>query len=182
MAFIGILLIVAFAICRLQVKRGWALRRSGGWGLRLDRHPRVSTRHLRVTRADLDLYFAYLQRVDSLAERFNGINYNDNGVQIIGAPPPYSDAVRERAARQERPEPPPPYVEDEPRLVLNEANQARVISNNHQDPRDPAQAQPLLENNNNEDPEDNNNGDINGNSDMIDHNEVRRRELQVQEV
>ena len=35
-----------------------------------------------------------------------------------------------------------------------------------------------MEENNNEENEGNNNGDINGNSDMVDHNEVRRRQME----
>ena len=60
---------------------------------------------------------------------------------------------------------PPPYDVAGGRGGANEAG-------------DHGAGQPLMEENNNEENEGNNNGDINGNSDMVDHNEVRRRQME----
>jgi len=168
LAFLIILLVVTVVICRYYAKRRggvWRFGRGGGGGGPL-------------TRADLDLYFAYLQRLDSLGGR---ITYNvNNGVQVVAAaapnppPPPYNLVAGEEGGRrnpQNAPPPagqggnPPPYDVARGRGGANEAG-------------DHGAGQPLMEENNNEENEGNNNGDINGNSDMVDHNEVRRRQLE----
>ena len=110
--------------------------------------------HPPITLHDLDIYFSERGEEDRPDFQHIGITYNINhGVQILGQrgglPPPYSRAREEGArARQEegavqgaRRGPPPPYR-----------------SNEHL-------AQPLLE-----EEDGNNNGDINGNSDMADNN------------
>jgi len=176
LAFIGVLTGAVCVICKFHLKRGLFLtggagggddddddsssrrRRRGaagtlgnnGWSIRFSRHRAPQAE---LTRADLDLYFAYLQRVDSLAAaaggdgrgvagRFNAITYNvNNGVQVLAtgavAPPPYSaqaaGEASERRGRQEAAaaaaaaEAPPPYVENE--IRFNATNQARVVTN-----------------------------------------------------
>ena len=66
-----------------------------------------------TSRADLDLYFAYLQRLDSLGGR---ITYNvNNGVQVVAAaaaapnpqPPPYNLVAGEEGGRNPQNAPPP---------------------------------------------------------------------------
>ena len=65
-----------------------------------------------TSRADLDLYFAYLQRLDSLGGR---ITYNvNNGVQVVAAaapnppPPPYNLVAGEEGGRRNPQNAPPP--------------------------------------------------------------------------
>ena len=163
-AFMLILLLAAFAICRFHVKRRWSLRyyssssRSGAaepppldsnramrgeilssLNVRSGHHVRTSfqgrtTRgaarpHPPITLHDLDMYFASLRNVDSTNEASAGstghgsITYNiNNGVQIVGAPPPYSQEPSNNDANHGAAgpvpsnatgEPPPPYVAEE---------------------------------------------------------------------
>ncbi len=94
---------VTLAVCRLQAKRGWSWRYTLGQG---QAQPRGGGRsHPPITLQDLDVYFASLRRVDSR----HSITYNiNNGVQIVGAPPPYSDSVS-ADPRVVVNDPPPPY-------------------------------------------------------------------------
>jgi len=100
-AFLILLLLVTLAVCRLQAKRGWSWRYTLGQG---QPQPRGGGRsHPPITLQDLDVYFASLRRVDSR----HSITYNiNNGVQIVGAPPPYSVTVDPRVPVND---PPPPY-------------------------------------------------------------------------
>ena len=97
MAFIIILIVVALVICRYQMKRGWLGgtrgRGSQGWSIRFIRPgAQAAAAAAPVTRADLDLYFAYLHRLDALgasASPGGRITYNvNNGVQVVAPPPP----------------------------------------------------------------------------------------------
>ena len=134
--------------------------RGQGWSIRFGR---LGAGQAPVTRADLDLYFAYLHRLDSLGNGTGGrITYNvNNGVQVVAPPPPYSLG-----------DGPPPYQPPEQAGAAAAGAGAGVA-----EAVGGEQAQPLMEENNNDEGEGNNNGDINGNSDMVDHNEVRRREM-----
>ena len=135
--------------------------RGQGWSIRFGR---LGAGQAPVTRADLDLYFAYLHRLDSLGNGTGGrITYNvNNGVQVVAPPPPYSLG-----------DGPPPYQPPEQAGAAAAAGAGAGVA----EAVGGEQAQPLMEENNNDEGEGNNNGDINGNSDMVDHNEVRRREM-----
>jgi len=142
-AFLLIVLGLGLAICRLHLQRKTRAAVVRGAG----------RSHPPITLHDLDIYFSERGGEEEGELPHIGITYNINhGVQILGGggrgvPPPYSTTPR--GAREEgRRGPPPPYRSSE-----------------HL-PRAAAQEQaPLLE-------DGNNNGDINGNSDMADNNAV----------
>ena len=143
MAFIVIVLALVVAICRLHILRK-TQRGAGGRGTGAGRP------HPPITLHDLDIYFRERNdvAVSGAGDRelqHIGITYNINhGVQIMGgarAGQPPPYSTNPRRGRARGRGPPPPYMSHE------------------------NIAEPLL---NVED--DNNNGDINGNSDMVDNN------------
>ena len=145
MAFIVIVLALVVAICRLHILRK-TQRGAGGRGTGAGRP------HPPITLHDLDIYFRERNDVavsgSGAGDRelqHIGITYNINhGVQIMGgarAGQPPPYSTNPRRGRARGRGPPPPYMSHE------------------------NIAEPLL---NVED--DNNNGDINGNSDMVDNN------------
>jgi len=142
-AFLVIVIALGVAICRLHIQRK---TRSAALVRGAGRS------HPPITLHDLDIYFSERGEEDRADFQHIGITYNINhGVQILGPggrnensqPPPYSTQPR-RVRDDVRRGPPPPYRSNE---HLPEA--------------------PLLG-----EEDGNNNGDINGNSDMTDNNAV----------
>ena len=111
------------AVCRLQAKRGWSWRY--GLGQSQSQNPRGGGRaHPPITLHDLDVYFASLRRVDSR----HSITYNINtGVQIVGAPPPYSASVSGTDQRVLVNDPPPPYNAVANNQAAAEVEQVRYL-------------------------------------------------------
>jgi len=150
-AFILIVLALGIAICRLHIQRKTTRRASVVRG--------AGRSHPPITLHDLDIYFSERSEEERPDSRRIGITYNINhGVQIMGQPrepPPYStqprgphrdrEEGREGAEGGARRGPPPPYISNE----------------------NVAEVGPLLG-----EEDSNNNGDINGNSEMTDNNVV----------
>lgn len=151
LAFLLIVLALGVAICRLHIQRKASRRPPLVHG--------AGRSHPPITLHDLDIYFSERGGEDHRDWSSIGITYNINhGVQIMGGrgtpvqPPPYSTeprgarqsaGVREEVRDSRRRGPPPPYRSNE----------------------DLTEDGPLLEQQ-----DGNNNGDINGNSEMADNN------------
>jgi len=155
-AFLVIVLTLGLAICRLHIQRKATGGRRGVSGL-----GRGGGRsHPPLTLQDIDIYFSSGDRQAAQGDEGGHhieINYNINhGLQIMrgGSRVPPPYSTSPRRGAND---PPPPYVSSE-----NVANE------------------PLL----GEQEDDNNNGDINGNSEMVDNNApvVQRQAEQVAEV